>query len=928
MDYNEITSKFGGTLDTTNTKSTPTITADELTKQFGGRIASPSDIYFGNTLVVGGPAAKILSGEKGLGETIASTANVLSKDYSNAVQSQVGLSDLQSKVLREISAKKSRGEDTSHLENILNRSNTAQELNKKTLQDISQASQKSTGQVAGELGQTALDVLSAGSFKPIAQTFKLAKTAEEANKVLKAEQALSTGQKLKNVALNTFKRLGIATPLGYGYDVSSNLQEGKTGTEALKPGYATLFSTAIPLTVGGYEATKVLSKPFSEYLVGNFSGKGVEAAKRYGAGGQDFAGITPTQVLNDTRKSLALYDNSVSNAFGATKKDLIDKFTGSRIGLEQQNAIKIRQIATDFGFGDRLPNNLGNMSVKETMDLLGEINSKGRTKISPLDSPAIRTAKYQLSQLKDVIKNKAIKEFGGTGGEFEKAYSSYSKAQRVITDMENVVGSISKYKTLSPTQINTAYSRLQRLFNQDSAAYIDAVKSFESVTGERILDKVAASQFSELVPKALKTGDNTISAFMNDVFSFLTFPLRSPKIGSYLISLTSGYKPSVVTSLLNSNPQVRKLIYDAVVKDNKSLDEAITNVINKYNELPNKQGGFIRFGENQNKSLMNETPAKIQAKTTSAKSPSPIKPTMPSKKDIIINNDNMTSAGKQISNKDISIAILSHADEIEQAMSQLSKNGKLNLDGLMIAENLKNLKDGDITGEEARKIYEMLAMHNRQDIVQSINNQIINESKKALPIKNDKLTNNLLEQAKKYKTAEEFVKAQGTPVYHGTVNPNITELKAGTKGGDFGNAVYLTNDKNVAKTFTDYTYSNPNYEAIGGGKYQDINTGKIISGKTPTIIEVTLDKNTKLANITEAEYSQMVEKYRKPNGSLDIDNAHKQINETYKKLGYDGLNVKATKEYNEPQIVIFEGNESKIKTKSQLTDIWNKANKK
>ncbi len=669
-------------------------------------------------------ADALTQGEQATGKILGQSLAVanpitgnLTKDFKAMEDSKQGLSDLQLSVIKEIKAKKLRGEDTSRLENVLNKTST--NTANQSIADIAPDTQKTNLQALGAVGQVGLDALSAGTYKPLATTAGLARTAEGAVAANKAYLALSTGQKLTKIGKDTLKLAGTVTPFGYGYDVAGNLQEGKTGKEAATPGSGTLFSTIIPLAIGGARAAKALSQPISEYVVGNLSGKGVPATQQLAKGGQDFMGITPSEVLSDTRNSLSLYDNSVKNQFGASKKELVDQFTGQRIGIEPTDTTKLRTIANEFGFGDRLPNNTANMSVKETMDLLSEINAKGRTKITVMDTPAIRQAKYDLSQLKSSIKAKAVKEFGGKEGTFDKVYSNYSKAQGVIDGMENIVGSISKYKTLSPTQINTAYSRLQRLFTQDSKAYIDAVKSFEAVTGERILDKVAASQFSEIVPKNLKAGDSNMYSVVNDVFSLLTFPLRSPKIGAKLVSFTSGYKPSVVTSLLNANPKIRQSIYDAVIKENKSLDEAIGNAVEQYGKIPNKQGGFIRIGGGENQSPIQslkanqaQTTQELATKKTTA---SPKKATTPKNKVII--KDTIPQSTAKV-NKVIDDHVAKNIDDLISEANKIKKNGQVDLEAIQQLEDIqKNVVSGSLTTEERRVYNEIAKSLNREDLI-------------------------------------------------------------------------------------------------------------------------------------------------------------------------------------------------------------------
>lgn len=147
----------------------------------------------------------------------------------------------------------------------------------------------------------------------------------------------------------------------------------------------------------------------------------------------------------------------------------------------------------------------------------------------------------------------------------------------------------------------------------------------------------------------------------------------------------------------------------------------------------------------------------------------------------------------------------------------------------------------------------------------------------------------LLQEAKKYKTAEEFVKAQGSPVYHGT-NAEFDVFEGGHRG--------VKVDTNGGFYFSPYKKTAENF-------------GKNVK-------EVFLDiKNPKIAK-TYREIGTLKK--------ADIEQAIKE--------GYDGYYFKPSAEdlksgymqpYNEEWVAF---KPEQIKTKSQLTDIWNKANKK
>jgi hypothetical protein len=139
-------------------------------------------------------------------------------------------------------------------------------------------------------------------------------------------------------------------------------------------------------------------------------------------------------------------------------------------------------------------------------------------------------------------------------------------------------------------------------------------------------------------------------------------------------------------------------------------------------------------------------------------------------------------------------------------------------------------------------------------------------------------------EAKKYKTAEEFVKAQGTPVFRGVMK-GTKEFSPSSSGAFNEYGFSVSADKKVANKYR-----------AGGG-----------------VIEGYIEPKAKI----KIEPNQFGDK--EPGYMLDIEKV-KQA----KKEGYDGYTF--TNKDGELETLIF--NKEIIKTKSQLTDIWNKANNK
>ncbi len=178
---------------------------------------------------------------------------------------------------------------------------------------------------------------------------------------------------------------------------------------------------------------------------------------------------------------------------------------------------------------------------------------------------------------------------------------------------------------------------------------------------------------------------------------------------------------------------------------------------------------------------------------------------------------------------------------------------------------------------------------------------------------------------KNFKTAEDYVKAQGTPVYHGTNREFSSFYKAnpieghGTNGA-FGNGFYFTDKPDYAKKYADYAVK----QSGGTGRIENVN----VNLKNPFIINknTSIDKIKRLVE-TNADYSSLHNPKSPGDTALNyiIDNSQK-FTDNLKKEGYDG--VIATLNHGKgdfKEINVF--SPSQIKTKSQLISEWNKAQK-
>lgn len=184
----------------------------------------------------------------------------------------------------------------------------------------------------------------------------------------------------------------------------------------------------------------------------------------------------------------------------------------------------------------------------------------------------------------------------------------------------------------------------------------------------------------------------------------------------------------------------------------------------------------------------------------------------------------------------------------------------------------------------------------------------------------------LIEEARKYKSAEEFVKAQGDVLYHGT--PAKFDTKD-FKGG------YLTADKSYADV-----YKNPSASSISYGSAGIQNK---LSGE-PRTLEFVLPKKAKIFDYTNPQHRKLLDDYWGKSsmsydpvvgksGQLDWTEGENLVEYFDEKgIKFDGIKLdeaggidpsSGLEVKRSPSIRII--NPKILKDKSQLTDLYNQA---
>lgn len=211
----------------------------------------------------------------------------------------------------------------------------------------------------------------------------------------------------------------------------------------------------------------------------------------------------------------------------------------------------------------------------------------------------------------------------------------------------------------------------------------------------------------------------------------------------------------------------------------------------------------------------------------------------------------------------------------------------------------------------------------------------------------------LIQEAKKYKSAEEFIKAQGTPVYHGTAgkfdvfDDKMTGSVTGAKSAH--GATWFTDSPEVAKAYSIYAAESGLINKLQRqadeldkiarktGKESDwLKYDKIVEEMEKLDTYEANFKRRELANVKEAilegDFYKVNAKGKTPqelSADGDIDSWLSLQVKKAKDLKKDGLIIEniddAVGLYDKPSTHYAVFDAKQIKTKSQLQDIWNKA---
>lgn len=324
------------------------------------------------------------------------------------------------------------------------------------------------------------------------------------------------------------------------------------------------FSAGLQTAGAGINALKELirSSNTAKNVLSATSGVPKEAIKSASKYGIEKT-ATPEKSIEAVREGVREYRGMLSKYWDAKTTELVDEFTGSRVGLTDDLLARYTKVADEFGIDPKLiPKDLRNMSVKETLDLMKGVNE--------LDSVAVRLSPKGaiVRQLKPELKELAIKNFGGADGNLAKLWSDYSIKSEVFNKADDIVKA---YKN-NPTTAVTAKNKLMAIFDENKPEYLKAIQDLERELGKNFTKDVASTKFQNLFPTRIAKADGGLPVpkevgIIDRAIQTVTLPLSSPRAVGGIVSPSNPVATPFTNRVFGSAvPQVSDDIISAGMK--------------------------------------------------------------------------------------------------------------------------------------------------------------------------------------------------------------------------------------------------------------------------------------------------------------------------------------------------------------------------
>ena len=310
----------------------------------------------GNT--VKGIGETIANAEIGLGQSIGKIYGA--KDYEATNQ----LRDQQLAMVKQIRKLESQGRDASKYKRMYNDN---LELLKKRGAPIDDL--PTFGEVAGQIGQVGLDLLTPGTYGKATTGMKSFQIASKTPTALTVGKQ-GAGEVARFFSKKTAKEVAIGGGTGYAFDVTRHLMEGEDPTKlkTYRPGAGTVIGAGVPLVTNAAAATQQYMKEHRKTV----SDKVDELAGQIGQGKKKDIAKTRRSLLEMDTDKIKTYDDAylVANDSVDTMANKLDDFLEADKTVHAWDKLSV---ARDVG-GEKITHNYVDDALNQLEELYGKTN--------------------------------------------------------------------------------------------------------------------------------------------------------------------------------------------------------------------------------------------------------------------------------------------------------------------------------------------------------------------------------------------------------------------------------------------------------------------------------------------------------------------------------------------------------------------------
>lgn len=540
------------------TQPTPPLTADSVWSNIATQqpqvdkvTGKPLDAF---SRFVQSAASAVTAGEQGAAGEIAAglPASVTGEDLLNKANQDNASSDVA--YIKAINTKKAAGQPITKQQQEIYDHILQTNSSVGTQADLLPHANDTNLQAIGNVVQTGADILSAGTYGAAAK--------EAETGILLAKQAatpvakVGLAQTLKNIALKTAARAGIGAGTGYTYDVANNLQEGKTGGEALTPGMGTLIGGVAPILVGGVQAGAAFTKDSAprfinslikpkqaDFSYGKDPGRTVAELGITGNSLPDFANNITTakqeignqigaiysapenaSIRIDATPEITKIDDAIAEAAkgGRGNQAIVTALQNTKDALLYEHQVNADGVIEKVG---TTPRDLTNLTPQEAFDLKSLVAQQTKFTGNPSDDKTVN------SILKNIY-----------GGIKEKLNTLVGANNPELTDLNQ------KYADLTSAELAT--------HNRDAIVKRADVISMPIKVGG-----------ATAIISALATGGAAVPAILaGATAAALDKALESTAVKTRVAAWLGSQSPSAIGKILEQNPEIKTVLIRALPK--------------------------------------------------------------------------------------------------------------------------------------------------------------------------------------------------------------------------------------------------------------------------------------------------------------------------------------------------------------------------